>query len=187
MEPPSLRVLQAQDNDAGADQDQRRGFAGGVLADQRAVAWLQNWTDGRRQEAVDAGTVARLRDLREGLRQLAAANNRQRHDEEIADRAAAVLRSVPLVVEFGGPETPPRLGPYSAAGLAERALADAAGSYLTAAASGEWSRVKACAAPDCRWAYLDSSRNRSRRWCDMAECGNRAKNRAWRQRQAVGG
>ncbi|TMR19968.1 CGNR zinc finger domain-containing protein [Nonomuraea turkmeniaca] len=93
---------------------------------------------------------------------------------------------MPLIVEFGGPETPPRLGAYSAAGLAERALADAAGCYLTAAASGEWSRVKSCAAPDCRWAYLDSSRNRSRRWCDMAECGNRAKNRAWRQRQAVG-
>lgn len=157
-----------------------------VLADQRASGWLQEWTGGVRQEDVDAGAAARLRDVREGLRQLAAANNGQHGNAEIADRAAAVLRSVPLVVEFGGLDTPPSLGVYAAEGLAERALADAAGAYLTAAAGGEWSRVKACAAADCRWAYLDISRNRSRRWCDMAECGNRAKNRAWRRRQSVG-
>ncbi len=35
------------------------------------------------------------------------------------------------------------------------------------------SRIKIC--PNCHWLYLDESRNRSRRWCDMAVCGNRAK------------
>ncbi|MCO4315560.1 CGNR zinc finger domain-containing protein [Phyllobacterium sp. 21LDTY02-6] len=35
------------------------------------------------------------------------------------------------------------------------------------------SRIKIC--PNCHWLYLDQSRNRSRRWCDMAICGNRAK------------
>ena len=29
------------------------------------------------------------------------------------------------------------------------------------------------------------TRNRSRRWCDMAGCGNRAKNRTWRSRQSL--
>jgi predicted RNA-binding Zn ribbon-like protein len=36
-------------------------------------------------------------------------------------------------------------------------------------------RVKKCADPICGWLFLDISRNRSRRWCDMADCGNRAK------------
>jgi predicted RNA-binding Zn ribbon-like protein len=38
-------------------------------------------------------------------------------------------------------------------------------------------RVRVCDGPDCGWLFLDTSRNRSRRWCDMADCGNRAKAR----------
>lgn len=34
----------------------------------------------------------------------------------------------------------------------------------------------------CGWLFLDMSRNRSRRWCDMKDCGNRAKVRRYRQR-----
>ena len=34
-------------------------------------------------------------------------------------------------------------------------------------------RLKIC--PNCQWLFLDRSRNRSRAWCDMAVCGNRAK------------
>jgi predicted RNA-binding Zn ribbon-like protein len=52
-----------------------------------------------------------------------------------------------------------------------------------AQADGTWSRMKACAAEDCRWAFYDRSRNRSRTWCSMAECGNRAKARTYRARQ----
>ncbi len=43
---------------------------------------------------------------------------------------------------------------------------------------GEWAgqaRLRACANPECRWLFIDASRNGSRRWCDMAACGNRAK------------
>jgi predicted RNA-binding Zn ribbon-like protein len=36
-------------------------------------------------------------------------------------------------------------------------------------------RVRHCAGADCGWLFLDTSRNRSRRWCDMKDCGNRAK------------
>ncbi len=35
--------------------------------------------------------------------------------------------------------------------------------------------IKACADPACGWLFLDSSRNKRRRWCDMQDCGNRAK------------
>ena len=37
--------------------------------------------------------------------------------------------------------------------------------------------VRVCAADDCRWLFLDTSKNHSRRWCDMKSCGNRAKAR----------
>ena len=41
--------------------------------------------------------------------------------------------------------------------------------------SKELKQVKKCADPTCGWLFLDTSRNRSRRWCDMRDCGNRAK------------
>ena len=41
--------------------------------------------------------------------------------------------------------------------------------------SDELKRVKKCGDTACGWLFLDISRNRSRRWCDMADCGNRAK------------
>ena len=42
--------------------------------------------------------------------------------------------------------------------------------------------VRVCEAPDCEWLFLDHSRNRSRRWCDMTTCGNRQKARRHYQR-----
>lgn len=36
-------------------------------------------------------------------------------------------------------------------------------------------RIAAC--DECRWLFLDTTRNRSRRWCDPADCGNRARQR----------
>lgn len=42
-------------------------------------------------------------------------------------------------------------------------------------AAGGRVRVRACANPECQWMFIDASRNGSRRWCDMAACGNRAK------------
>lgn len=43
--------------------------------------------------------------------------------------------------------------------------------------SGELSRVRTCANDTCGWLFMDTSKNRSRRWCDMNDCGNRAKAR----------
>jgi predicted RNA-binding Zn ribbon-like protein len=42
--------------------------------------------------------------------------------------------------------------------------------------------MRVCPNPDCRWMFYDHSKNRSGRWCQMAECGNRAKVRAYRER-----
>jgi len=48
---------------------------------------------------------------------------------------------------------------------------------------GSWTRLKACANPDCGWVFYDRSRNQHGNWCDMAVCGNRLKNRRLRARR----
>ncbi|HXI01628.1 MAG TPA: ABATE domain-containing protein [Candidatus Saccharimonadales bacterium] len=46
-------------------------------------------------------------------------------------------------------------------------------------------RVRECEAERCGWLFLDTSRNRTRRWCDMKVCGNRAKARRHYLRKKV--
>lgn len=49
--------------------------------------------------------------------------------------------------------------------------------------SGEVSCVRECASETCSWLFIDRSRTKRRRWCDMSTCGNRAKARRHYQRQ----
>ena len=65
----------------------------------------------------------------------------------------------------------------------ERPLWPAAISAAELATMGDLTRVKECASENCNWLFIDESRNRSRRWCDMKDCGNRAKARRFRQRK----
>jgi predicted RNA-binding Zn ribbon-like protein len=51
-------------------------------------------------------------------------------------------------------------------------LVDAAVDLLT---SADLARLRQCAGNNCTWMFLDGSKNRSRRWCSMDVCGNRAK------------
>jgi predicted RNA-binding Zn ribbon-like protein len=50
--------------------------------------------------------------------------------------------------------------------------------------NGPLDRLKQCAG--CSWLFLDGSRNRTRRWCEMRVCGNRAKARRHYERQRKG-
>ena len=45
--------------------------------------------------------------------------------------------------------------------------------------SREVGRVRECAADDCAWLFIDTSRGPRRKWCDMSTCGNRAKARRY--------
>lgn len=47
-------------------------------------------------------------------------------------------------------------------------------------------RVEECDGDNCTWLFVDTSRNRSRRWCKMGDCGNRAKARRYYQRHKRG-
>jgi predicted RNA-binding Zn ribbon-like protein len=51
---------------------------------------------------------------------------------------------------------------------------------------GTWPRFKTCRNDECRWAFYDHSKNRSGTWCTMADCGDKLKARAYRQRRKAG-
>lgn len=51
--------------------------------------------------------------------------------------------------------------------------------------SRDISKVKECVNPDCSRMFVDLSRGSSRRWCGMAECGNRAKAADYRRRKKL--
>ncbi len=61
--------------------------------------------------------------------------------------------------------------------MMERILWPIAASAAELLTSWQLDKVRICEAPDCAWLFLDQSRNRSRRWCDMKVCGNRQKAR----------
>ncbi|XVQ13334.1 CGNR zinc finger domain-containing protein [Spirillospora sp. CA-255316] len=82
-----------------------------------------------------------------------------------------------LTLDGGRPALVP-LGDGTTAGLARIAAA-----VMESAADGTWPRLKVCLEDTCLWAFLDTSKNRSRSWCSMRVCGNRTKTRAYRARR----
>jgi len=53
--------------------------------------------------------------------------------------------------------------------------------------SADLAFTRECQGEDCGWLFLDTSRNRTRRWCDMRDCGNLAKVRRFRRRRGKAG
>ena len=58
-------------------------------------------------------------------------------------------------------------------------IAQSAAELLTTA---DLSRLRECCGEECGWLFEDTSKNRSRQWCDMQDCGNLAKVRRFRTR-----
>jgi len=69
------------------------------------------------------------------------------------------------------------------ASLADHLAADGGMALSFLIISGERERLRRCDAPDCRHAFVDLSRNRSRRYCDSRTCGNRLHVAAYRARR----
>jgi predicted RNA-binding Zn ribbon-like protein len=152
--------------------------------DIRDPATLRDWLAARGLEAGSPGpaNVRRARELREALRDLLLANNQVDADtdaarvvvEEAGSRARIELRFGP-----GG-----TLVPVPTAGGADGALGAIVAAVSLATHDETWTRLKACRAETCHWAYYDQARNQSRAWCSMEVCGNREKVRSFRRRQA---
>jgi predicted RNA-binding Zn ribbon-like protein len=58
-------------------------------------------------------------------------------------------------------------------------IAHSAAEFLS---KGDLSRLRECGGEECGWLFEDTSRNRSRQWCHMQDCGNLAKVRRFRTR-----
>jgi len=124
--------------------------------------------------------LAEARRVREALRELLWANNHVPTDvvraEQILEEASERAKLRPRFTAGGVLLEPAAAG---VAGALGRILAE----VHAAMAGGNWSRMKACRAGDCRYAFVDTARNRSRAWCSMELCGNRAKVEAYRKRR----
>ena len=110
---------------------------------------------------------------REALRALLAHHNGAPLDPRAAATLDRAARRARVSLRFAGD------------GTTELRSADPLGDLLAivhrAELTGAWRRLKVCR--QCGWAFYDSSRNRSSRWCSMLVCGGRVKRRAYRQRQ----
>jgi predicted RNA-binding Zn ribbon-like protein len=157
------------------------------LADRNAVAaWWAQLTGGDEfggdPQRPNAKDVERLRVLRAVIRRLTWANNGWHLEPEPAEEA--VLAGLALRLDLTSASISLRVA--RASGLSDAISAAAIGALIRASARPNWPRLKACHALDCGWVFLDASRNASRRWCDMGDCGNRAKGAAFRERERQG-
>jgi hypothetical protein len=137
-----------------------------------AVATLDGWASWLQAEGLegcfgpqDPAALEQVRELRGDLRALASGEQQA--------QARGVDIQVALTADGGVELSAPTAVGFLAAAAAKVAIEE------------RLDRVKICPADDCRWAFYDTSRNRSRQWCSMEVCGNRAKARAHRQRSAT--
>ncbi|MCP4660184.1 MAG: hypothetical protein GY856_32685 [bacterium] len=140
---------------------------------------------------VPPGTIEafldRARELREAIYRIFAAQSADERpapeDLSILNRELAeALPRLRLVWEEGGV----RWTFVRAGKRLEELLWPIAASAADLLGSELLSRVKECGGDTCSWMFIDESRNRSRRWCDMADCGNRAKARRFYRRHVKG-
>ena len=102
----------------------------------------------------------------------------------VGNEARAVLDRTARRAGLGVHFQPDGASVEPTAGGVDGALGRLVAVAATAMLDGTWARLKVCRAPDCRWAFYDQARNRSRTWCSMAVCGNRVKARTYRRRHA---
>jgi predicted RNA-binding Zn ribbon-like protein len=131
--------------------------------------------------AVDRDLAVAAR-LREGLR-IALGHNHDAVPYEIPEELDSALAALPLRVALtaGVPTLEPTVSGVPGGLTRIAALIPAAH------ADGTWPRLKVCAESTCQWAFIDTSKNRSRSWCSMKVCGNRTKTRAYRARRQAEG
>lgn len=156
-----------------------RPFAETLDSPHALRAWLEErglLEPGARVTTADLEETKRVR---EALRDLLAAQNELEVDvpKAGAELDDAICRAK-LALRFVDCDMRLEPGVGGVRGAVGRILAEVS----AAMADGTWSRMKACRAEDCRWAFLDTAKNRSRAWCSMQSCGNRAKVQAYRER-----
>jgi len=114
----------------------------------------------------------------------------QAHDQAQADLADLVNQLLgdsgarPRLVDHGGGWGWHLHVTGHDAALRHRLAAQAGFAFADLVRLGEADRLRRCEAPDCQAVFVDLSKNRSRRYCDTGNCGNRQHVAAYRERLA---
>jgi predicted RNA-binding Zn ribbon-like protein len=133
---------------------------------------------------IGARGLARVRRLRESIYELASSwpsTEAERADSGCFEEALAEANDtarLPL----------PKLqideaAQVSRTGGIDEVLGAVARDAVDLLGSRQRSRMRECANPDCTRLFVDLSRSGARRWCGMAECGNKHKAASYRQRK----
>jgi predicted RNA-binding Zn ribbon-like protein len=144
-----------------------------------ATGWLADRGLPGPDDALPAEDRERLVAVREALRQLLLANN---SGDAPPGEALATLNEQSAEAALGLRFDAEGAELVSSCGGVDSSIAHLLAIVHESMHDGTWRRLKTCPADDCQWAFYDHSRNRSGTWCDMAECGNRAKARSYRAR-----
>jgi predicted RNA-binding Zn ribbon-like protein len=133
-------------------------------------------------DSLDGGTfgltedeLPAARELRESLRATLLAHAGHPPHRTVTPLGELLARA-PLVVTVDAGDGSAALAPADEGRLLSRVAAAVAQALV----EGTWTRLKACEAVDCHWAYYDRSPAGRGRWCSMQVCGARAKMRRYR-------
>jgi predicted RNA-binding Zn ribbon-like protein len=129
----------------------------------------------------DEGEVADVRRLRERLRWVFETAD-EREAVAILNDLLAEAGALPQLTAHDGQPLHLHFTPPDAP-VAHQLAAEAAMGLAVVLRDGGFERLRVCAQADCDDAFVDTTRNRSRRYCDPGTCGNRAHVAAYRARQ----
>ncbi|WP_053057871.1 CGNR zinc finger domain-containing protein [Rubrobacter aplysinae] len=134
-------------------------------------------------DSVGDTELARLRELREGLRDILLSHNLGTSLEvtKASSRLNDLVSTTGLGVSFDSAGRPLLCSPFTGT---EKAVEDMLIAAIRAGYEGTWQRLKACANKECQWIFYDASKNRSGSWCVMEICGSRVKMRSYRERHS---
>ncbi|MBF6345528.1 CGNR zinc finger domain-containing protein [Nocardia cyriacigeorgica] len=139
---------------------------------QRLLDWLS--VSGLAVDSCTAAQFARARQLREAIHTTATA---AAVGDALPAAAVDVINECSRQGRASAVLTPDgaRRWLLSSASRVEDALGVIAADAIAIIAGERDGRLALCASPTCRAAFFDTSRSRTRRWCEMNTCGNREK------------
>jgi len=182
-QPADLRLVEEFLNTLDQRTFRRHGtdfVSGDALSTPAALTrWLADHGLAGRSVRASTAELRTVHAVRDALR---AAVTRDGLDASARRRADSALGAVPVRVELDTDGSLSLAGPSAAVAAA---IAELVAIAVRRSADGSWDRLRACAAPDCRWVFYDDSRNGAGRWCSMSACGNRVKTARYRARQAA--
>jgi predicted RNA-binding Zn ribbon-like protein len=151
----------------------------------RSPSDLARWRSeaglGRSRRALTEADLADARRLREAIYRLVSARIRGARLPALDVAAVNAAAARPCRTPRLSPRGELRWDDGEPLTAALSAVARDAIELITGPQSG---RVRECAAPDCAFLFVDTSRSGVRRWCAASRCGNREHVRKHRSRQS---